>query len=104
MSACFIVRAQVVDLAVKEAFDRWYQDEHLPDAMKAFGAKGAWRAWSDVDPSVHYAYYEFEDLAKARAVPGSVAIKPLIAEFDRLWGKKVLRTREVVRVVQRIGS
>ena len=46
----------------------------------------------------------FEDLAKARAVPGSEAIKPLIAEFDRLWGKKVLRTREVVRVVQRAGA
>ncbi|MEX1073819.1 MAG: hypothetical protein WEC13_01635 [Burkholderiales bacterium] len=104
MSACFIVRAQVVDLSVKDAFDKWYQDEHLPDAMKAFGAKGAWRGWSDLDPSVHYAYYEFADVAKARAVPGSEAIKPLIAEFDRLWGKKVVRTREVVRVVQRIGS
>jgi len=79
MSAFFVVRAQVVDPSMKEAFDKWYQDEHLPDAMKAFGAK-------------------------ARAVPGSEAIKPLIAEFDRLWGKKVLRTREVVRVVQRIGS
>ena len=79
MSAFFIVRAQVVDLAVKDAFDKWYQDEHLPDAMKAFGAK-------------------------ACAVPGSEAIKPLIAEFDRAWGKKVVRTREVVRVVQRVGS
>ena len=79
MSAFFVVRAQVVDPSMKEAFDKWYQDEHLPDAMKAFGAK-------------------------ARAVPGSEAIKPLIAEFDRLWGKKVLRTREVVRVVQRVGA
>jgi hypothetical protein len=104
MSACFIVRAQVVDPLVKEAFDKWYQDEHLPDAMKAFGATGAWRGWSDLDPSVHYAYYEFEDVAKARAVPGSEAIKPLIAEFDRAWGKKVVRTREVVRVVQRVGA
>jgi hypothetical protein len=104
MSAFFIVRAQVVDPSMKDAFDKWYQDEHLPDAMKAFGAMGAWRGWSDLDPSVHYAYYEFEDLAKARAVPGSEAIKPLIAEFDRRWGKKVVRTREVVRVVQRAGS
>ena len=53
---------------------------------------------------MHYAYYEFEDVAKARAVPGSDAIKPLIAEFDRAWGKKVVRTREVVRVVQRVGA
>ena len=104
MSACFIVRAQVVDASIREAFDRWYQDEHLPDAMKAFGAKSAWRGWSDLDPSVHLAVYEFDDIAKARAVPGSEAIKPLIAEFDRVWGNKVVRAREAVRVVQRIGK
>jgi hypothetical protein len=44
MSGSFIVRAQLVDAAVKEAFDRWHRDEHLPDAMKAFGAQRAWRA------------------------------------------------------------
>ncbi len=38
MSAYFIVRAQVVDGAVKDVFDRWYQDEHLPDAHEAFVA------------------------------------------------------------------
>ena len=103
MNAYFMVRAQVVDPSVKEAFDRWYQDEHLPDAKKAFGATSAWRGWSDMDPSVHLAVYEFEDIAKARAVPGSAAIKPLIAEFDRVWGKKVVRTREIVQVVQRVG-
>ena len=104
MSACFIVRAQVADASIREAFDRWYQDEHLPEAMKAFGAKRAWRGWSEMDPSVHLAVYEFDDIAKARAVPGSEAIKPLIAEFDRAWGKKVVRGREVVRVVQRIST
>ncbi len=62
MKAMFIVRAQVVDPSVKDAFDKWYQDEHL-----------------------------------------SEAIKPLIAEFDRAWGKKVVRTRDAVKVVQRIG-
>jgi len=104
MSACFVVRAQVVELSVKEAFDRWYQDEHLVEAVKAFGANGGWRAWSEADPSVHYAYYEFDDVAQARAVPGSEAIKRLVADFDRAWGKKVVRTREVLRVVQRIGK
>jgi len=62
MSAVFIVRAQVVDASIKEAFDRWYQDEHLPEAMQAFGAKSAWRGWSDMDPSVHLAVYEFDDI------------------------------------------
>lgn len=104
MSATFIVRAQVVDASVKEAFDRWYRDEHLPDAKKAFGAQRAWRGWSEVDPSVHYAVYEFDDIARLRALPGSAALKALVAEFDRAWGKKVVRTRDSVEVVQRIDK
>jgi hypothetical protein len=104
MSASFIVRAQLVDASVKEAFDRWYQDEHLPDAVKAFGARRAWRGWSEVDPSVHYAVYEFDDIARLRALPGSAALKGLVAEFDRVWGDKVVRSRDSVRVVQRIGQ
>ena len=104
MSAGFIVRAQVVDASVKEAFDRWYQSEHLPDAVKAFGARRAWRGWSEADPSVHYAVYEFDDLARLRALPGSAALKGLVAEFDRAWGDKVVRTREGVRVVQQIET
>jgi hypothetical protein len=101
MSACFIVRAQVVDAAIKKDFDRWYQEEHLPDALKAFGAQRAWRGWSDVDPSVHYAVYEFDDVARVRALPGSETLKGLVAEFDRAWGDKVVRSRDIVEVVQR---
>jgi hypothetical protein len=49
---------------------------------------------------VHYAYYEFETLEQAQAVPGSGAIKRLIAEFDRAWGDRVARTRDIVDIVQ----
>lgn len=104
MSASFIVRAQVMDASVKEAFDRWYQDEHLPDAVKAFGARRAWRGWSEADPSVHYAVYEFDDIARLRALPGSAALQELVAEFDRAWGEKVVRSRDSVRVVQRVET
>lgn len=104
MTAYFIVRAQVVDTAVKEEFDRWYEDEHLPDARRHFNARRAWRGWSDDDPSVHYAVYEFDDLATARAIPESGVIKNLIAEFDRLWGDKITRSREVVDLVQSISG
>jgi hypothetical protein len=100
MSALFIVRAKVVDAADKPAFDRWYGEEHLPDAVKAFAAKRAWRGWSDIDPSVHYATYEFESLEQVRALPESEAMKRLVAEFDRVWGKKVVRERDRVEVVQ----
>jgi len=104
MTACFIVRAQVVDAAVKDAFDRWYQDEHLPDARMAFNARRAWRGWSDVDASVHYAVYEFDEVAGVRAIQGSDALKRLVAEFDRMWGAKVTRSRDVVEAIQTIGA
>lgn len=104
MAACFIVRAQVMDASIEDEFDRWYQAEHLPEALEAFGARRAWRGWSDVDATVHYAFYEFEDEARARAIPGSEALKRLIAEFDRAWGDKVKRSRDIVEIVQTIGA
>ena len=100
MTAYLMVRAQVVDAAVKKDFDRWYQDEHLPDALKGFNARRAWRGWSTVDPTVHHAVYEFDDLARAQAIQGSDALKRLVAEFDRAWGNKVTRTRDFLDVIQ----
>ena len=104
MTAYFIVRAKVLEAAVKNDFDRWYQDEHLPDALHGFNARRAWRGWSAVDPLVHYAYYEFDDLAQAQAIQGSDALKGLVSEFDRAWGDRVTRSRDVMDVVQLIGA
>ena len=104
MTACFIVRAQIIDAAVKDAFDRWYQDEHLADAHKAFNARCAWRGWSEVDANVHYAVYEFDDVTAARAIPDSDALERLVVEFDRRWGDSVTRSREIVDAVQTIGG
>ena len=104
MSACFIVRAQVVDASVKDAFDEWYQNEHLPEAHEAFGSRRAWRGWSEVDTTVHYAVYEFDDVAAARAIPGSDVMKALVADFDRKWGDRVTRTRDILDCIQVIGD
>ena len=38
-----IVRAVVADPADRSPFDHWYRTEHLPDALKAFGAVSAMR-------------------------------------------------------------
>jgi hypothetical protein len=100
MTAYFMVRAQVVDAAIKDDFDRWYQNEHLPEALKGFNARRAWRGWSAVDASVHHAVYEFDDLARAQAILGSDSLKHLVAEFDRVWGT---RGRDFVDVIQAIG-
>ncbi len=104
MSAYFIVRAQVLDMALKRDFDRWYQDEHLSDAIRAFKAKQAWRGWSDLDPAVHYACYEFDDLASAKAILDSPELKRLAAEFDRVWGSRVQRSRDVLEITQKLGA
>jgi hypothetical protein len=97
-SAYLVVRAVVADAADRAAFDRWYRDEHLPDAVKAFGARRAWRGWSTLDPAVHTAFYQFDSIAAVHAIGESAAIKTLIAEFDRCWDTRVTRTRDVVEV------
>ena len=62
MSAYLLVRAEVEENS-REGFDNWYQNEHLPSALKEFeDSIGAWRAWSDVEDGIHLAFYEFEDL------------------------------------------
>jgi hypothetical protein len=98
MKACFMVRAVVADAADRPAFDRWYEKEHLPDAVKAFGATRGWRCWSRTDPAVHYAFYEFADLAQAEAIPGSPVLRALVAEFDRAWGARVTRSRDILEL------
>ena len=99
LPAYLIVRA-AVQQADREAFDRWYEKEHLPDAKKAFAALSARRGWSEVTPGVHIALYEFRDLDHARQATGGDAIAALIAEFDRVWQDRVTREREIVGIAQ----
>lgn len=101
MTAYLIVRAQV-DPSVRDGFDTWYQNEHLPDAFKAFEPLSAKRGWSELEESVHIAFYEFPSLARANEVMASDKIAELIKEFDRHWLGKVTRTREVVEFVQKL--
>ena len=96
--AWLVVRAVVADAADRAAFDRWYCDEHLPDAVRAFSACAAWRGWSLTDAAVHVANYGFDSIEAVEAIQGSATIRALIAEFDRRWGDKVTRTREAITV------
>jgi hypothetical protein len=95
-----IVRAEVTDPRDRSSFDEWYRDEHLPQAVAAFKAKRAWRCWSKLDPSVHYAFYEFSDAGRALAVVLSTEIERLGSLFDEQWGRRVTRTRDAVDAVQ----
>ncbi|MGH6779897.1 MAG: hypothetical protein ACRECL_18120 [Bradyrhizobium sp.] len=92
-AAFFVVRATVTDAARRAAFDKWYENEHLPDAAKSFGVTKAWRFWSLSDPAVHQATYQFDDeAALERAVKGD-DMKRLIADFNRDW-PDVTRARD----------
>jgi hypothetical protein len=102
--ALLIVRAEVADSADRPRFDRWYNEEHLRDALATFRADRAWRSWSRISPSSHCAFYEFSDVLAAHAALQSDGIKLLIAKFDQMWGKRVTRTRDVVEVVQRLPN
>ena len=99
----FVVRATVSDPAKRAAFDEWYRREHLPDAVKAFGVKKAWRFWSLSDPALHQATYEFADQAALDRVISGDALKPLVAEFDRCW-PEVKRTREIFVLAEELGA
>jgi hypothetical protein len=92
-AAFFVVRATVPDAAKRKAFDAWYQNEHLPDAIKSFGVTRAWRCWSLNDPSVHEATYQFTDAASLERAVNGAEMKRLIADFNRDW-PDVTRTRE----------
>ena len=103
MPAYFIVRATVTDASKRAAFDAWYSREHLPDAMKSFGAQKGWRFWSDTDPSLHQAMYQFSDKAALERATSGDQIKRLVADFDRDW-PGVTRTREVLVLAEEVTA
>ncbi len=99
----FVVRATVSDSTKRPAFDAWYSREHLPDAVKSFGAVKAWRYWSATDPSQHQAMYQFTDKAALdRAIEGP-DMKRLIADFNRDW-PDVPRTRDVLVLAEELAA
>ena len=101
--AFFVVRATVADPSKRPAFDKWYSREHMPDAMKSFGAEKAWRFWGLSDPSLHQATYQFADEAALdRAMKGE-ELKRLVADFNRDW-PDITRTRELVVLAEEVGA
>jgi hypothetical protein len=99
----FIVRATISDPAKRAAFDAWYHNEHLPDAAKSFGAEKAWRFWSDTDPAVHQATYQFADRAALDRGTAPEIMRRLVADFDRDW-PGVPRAREIMTLAEEFGA
>jgi hypothetical protein len=102
MTAYLVVRAVVADPEDRATFDNWYRTEHLPDAMKAFSPQSAMRGWSTNDPSVQTAFYRFDSVEAVQAIGDSAEIKALIAEFDRAWDTRVVRTRDILSIADEL--
>jgi hypothetical protein len=97
--AFFMVRA-VVEKPLRQKFDQWYSTDHLPWALKDFKAEKAWRFWSAREAGVHYAVYQFADMAKLEAAMKDEVLKPLIADFDKSWPKGVTRSRDIMTLAE----
>jgi hypothetical protein len=57
-----------------------------------------WR-WTNSLPSVHYALYQFSDMATLRKRLESPDFKLLVADFDQAW-PQVTRSRDFIETVQ----
>ena len=100
--AFFVVRSTVSDPAKRIAFDNWYRNELLPDAVSSFRAQKAWRFWSLTDPAIHQATYQFGDEAALdRAVKEEVP--RLVAKFESAW-PEVTRIVESFVLAQEVGA
>ncbi len=97
--AYFMVRSVVEEL-LRQKFDRWYSSHHLPMALAEFKCEKCWRFWSAAEAGVHYAVYQFADMARLDAALKSDAFKGLVADFDQAWPAGVTRTRDMVNLVE----
>ncbi len=82
-----------------DAFDEWYQKEHLPDALQAFGARRAERGWGSDDPCVHIAIYSLPDLSTAETAQSTQPLSHLpVYLFSRVSISPKIALRDANRV------
>jgi hypothetical protein len=98
--AYFMVRSVVANEADRAKFDHWYGSHHLPLAMEKFRCEKGWRFWSRADPSVHYAMYQFHDMAAlSERIDSADFKKTLVEDYNNAW-PNVTRTRDLIENVQ----
>ena len=95
MCEILIVRA-IVPEHLKDQFETWYDNEHLPEAHKAFGSCEAYRGWSSDNPEAHFAVYRFINIGAVHEITENHILGRLVAKFDERWQGYVTRTREVI--------
>ena len=91
----FVVRATIARER-EEAFNRWYNEEHLPQVLCYNGAVSGrrYRRIAGDDQYDYMAVYEFASEAVLQTFLESDALKDLRAEYDKHFGA----------VSERVGS
>ena len=95
MGETLIVRA-IVPEGLREQFEIWYQEEHPPEAHKAFGSYQAYMSWSPENSEARFAVYRSKNVGTVNEITLNGILGGLVAEFDERWQGKVTRTREIV--------
>ena len=98
----FLIVKSFVPSHLKKDFDNWYEKEHLLEAKESFYAISAFRGWETENKDTHYAYYEFDNLEKARKILKSEALKKMINIYDNKWSNQIDRTRKFISITQEI--
>jgi len=96
----FLVRANVPDEKDRGPFDHWYATDHLPWAIKCFRLTTRLGLLEPQRSGSSLRLLRVRGCRPGQALIGSERIKPLIADFDRVWGDGVARRREVLEIVQ----
>lgn len=83
----------------EQAFNTWYDEDHLPKALNRFPGVLSGRRYKIADGGDGFNYmalYEFESPGKLAEMQTSDALKGLIKEFDAAFGdvtrKRILAT------------
>jgi antibiotic biosynthesis monooxygenase (ABM) superfamily enzyme len=79
----FVVKATIPP-DKEDAFNRWYNEEHVPDVLKFRGLVSAhrYKAIEGEDKYQYMAVYEFQDEATYKRFAASDHLKTLVKEYD----------------------
>ena len=100
-TAFVLVRSVVAQPEDRKPFDHWYQTDHIPLVFSRIAnVDQVWRFWSKSDPAVHYTLSEFSNMSELQQAASSDGFKYILADYDRAWGSRATRTRDLLEKVQ----
>lgn len=74
----------------EEAFNRWYNEDHLPKVLERFAGVLSGRRYKIIDGEDKYrfvAMYEFESYEALEAATQSDQARQLVSEYDEAFGE-----------------